>query len=148
MVAILAQPAHQLQRQPSPAEFELILDTHLCRVNFDPLGLRVVVVIEELELRVARLLPALRGPLDAGALGLLEFAEPSDRSLTRPALRSVRLDQCPVRLAFSLDLSVAWPDEHAPIIGTEITPSNSDISTTTRFARFQPNRSPRIDAAS
>ena len=95
-------------------------------------------MIEELELRVGRLFPAFRRLLDAGAFGFLEFAEPGDRSLTRPPLSSVRLHQSPVCLAFSFDFSVAWPDEHARIIDNKTAASNTEVSTTTRFATIKP----------
>ena len=60
-----------------------------------------------------RYLLAFHRSLDADAFGFLEPAEPSNRSLARPPLGSIGLDQGPIRLAFSLDYSVARPDEHA-----------------------------------
>jgi hypothetical protein len=42
-----------------------------------------------------------------------QFVKPSDRPLSRPTFRSIGLDQRPIRLTFSLDFAVAWPDEHA-----------------------------------
>ena len=73
-------------------ELELIFDTHIRRIDLDPLGLRFVVMVEELQLRISRLALALGCSLDGGAFGLLELAEPGNRSLSRPPLRSIGLD--------------------------------------------------------
>ena len=101
------QTADQLQSQPRSAELELIFDTNIRRIDFDPLRLKLVLMIEELQLRIERLLLAFRRSLDTNALGFLELAKPSNRPLSRPTFRSIGLDQRPIRLTFSLDLSVA-----------------------------------------
>ncbi|MCP4301273.1 MAG: hypothetical protein GY783_11860 [Gammaproteobacteria bacterium] len=105
--------ANQLQREPCSAELELIFDANIRRVDFDPLGVGFVFMIEELQLRIARLLIAFRCSLQPDAFGFLELAKPRNRPLSRPTFRSIGLDQRPIRLTFSLESSVAWPDEHA-----------------------------------
>ena len=142
---IKQQSMNQFQSEPGSAEFQLVFHANIRRVDFDPLGFDLAFMIAEMELRVRRLPLDFRRPLHAGTLGLLEFAQPGDRSLPRPTRRPIGLDQRPVRLAFSLDISEARPDEHARMIDTGIATSNSELSTTTRFALFEADGGPKAD---
>jgi len=66
------QFADQLQCEPRSAELKLIFDANVRRVDLAPLGLGFVAMIEELQLRISRLLIALccsfyAGPPDVGS---------------------------------------------------------------------------------
>ena len=139
------QLADQLQREPRSTELELILDTNIRRVDLDPLRLKFVLMIEELQLRIKRLLLAFCRSLDTDAFGFLELAKPSNRPLSRPTFRSIGLDQRPIRLTLSVDVSVAWPDEHARIIVNRNASSNANLSTTTRSALFKVESEPETN---
>ena len=92
------QSVDQFQREPRPAELQLVFDAHIRRVDLDPLGLELAFVIEELELRVRRLLLAFGRPLHAGTFGLLEL--PSQATVRCRGPRSVRYDSTNAQYAW------------------------------------------------
>lgn len=94
--------------------------------------LELGVVIEQLQLLVRSLLPALSRPLDATTLGILEFPQIGDNPLPGPAIGSIRLNQRPVGVSLAVPLPIAWPDEHARILNTKRLQSSRKVFTTSR----------------
>lgn len=64
----------QLPRQPRPAEIDLVLYSHVGRINLDPLGLELRFLIEKMQLLIGGFRLAFGRLLDAASLGLLELS--------------------------------------------------------------------------
>ncbi len=76
------QLSDQFQREPRPAEVELVFNSHVRRIDLDPFRLGPVVAIEQSQLLQRRLPLSFGRVFDAASLGLLELSQIGDDALS------------------------------------------------------------------